>query len=291
MERDFSSARVNPLRWYGGANGNKISIDYEGKTYMLKFPPKASANPDMSYSNSCFSEYIACHIFQSLGIDAQETLLGRYGDKITVACRDLSVDGFELKEFALLKNTIIDSSENGYGTELEDVLNAIGEQQVIDPAQLEAFFWDMFVADALLGNFDRHNGNWGFLINQTSGQVKIAPVFDCGSCLYPQIQEDAMEWVLGNEEEIERRIYTFPTSALKQNGKKINYAQFLLSTELDGCIRALKKIGSRIDMEKIEGIIDGTPYISEIHKRFLKTMISKRKQEIIDKALERFEKP
>ena len=24
-------------------------------------------------------------------------------------------------------------------------------------------FWDMFIVDALIGNFDRHGGNWGFI--------------------------------------------------------------------------------------------------------------------------------
>ena len=24
-------------------------------------------------------------------------------------------------------------------------------------------FWDIYVVDALIGNFDRHGGNWGFL--------------------------------------------------------------------------------------------------------------------------------
>lgn len=37
---------------YAGANGSKISILYDGEQYMLKFPPQAIVNKDMSYSNS-----------------------------------------------------------------------------------------------------------------------------------------------------------------------------------------------------------------------------------------------
>ena len=63
---------------YAGANGNKISVIYEGEQYMLKFPAQARLNKDMSYSNSCFSEYLGCKIYESIGVPVQKTLLGTY---------------------------------------------------------------------------------------------------------------------------------------------------------------------------------------------------------------------
>ena len=145
----------------------------------------------------------------------------------------------------------------------------------------------MFIVDALLGNFDRHNGNWGFLVNYGTGEVKIAPIFDCGSCLYPQIEEKQMEYVLQDKKEIEKRIFVFPTSAIKVDEMKLNYFDFLNTTDNINCLKSLKDISNKIDMNKINSIIEGTPYISEIHKRFLKTMVRQRKEQIIDKSLER----
>ena len=78
MELNFTNSQINRYRMYGGNNGNKISIYFQGESYMLKFPPKPSKNPEMSYTNGCISEYAACHIFESLGIETQQTLLGRY---------------------------------------------------------------------------------------------------------------------------------------------------------------------------------------------------------------------
>ena len=49
---------------YAGANGKKISVLYDGEQYMLKFPSMAKKNPNISYSNSCFSEYLGCRIFE-----------------------------------------------------------------------------------------------------------------------------------------------------------------------------------------------------------------------------------
>ena len=156
---DFTNCPVNRFRAYGGANGNKINITYQGHSYMLKFPPKPSRNRDMSYSNGCISEYVACHIFEMLGFRTQETLLGNYTDsrgktKLVVACRDFTENGKRLIEFAHLKNTCIDSEQNGYGKELSSILEAIEEQSIYPSDELRQFFWDMFIADAFLGNFD-----------------------------------------------------------------------------------------------------------------------------------------
>lgn len=177
------------------------------------------------------------------------------------------------------------SKQNGYVTELTDILKTIKEQQIISVIVLEQHFWRMFVADAFLGNFDRHNGNWGFLVNNEKGDVKIVPIYDCGSCLYPQLEEDKMSYVMNKSSEIEERIFMFPTSAIKYNDKKINYYQFLMETKETECLNALKYIGERIDLNKINSIILDTPYISDIHKNFLKVFVKERKEQIIDAAL------
>ena len=47
----------------------------------------------------------------------------------------------------------------------------------------------MFAVDALIGNFDRHNGNGGVLVNENTDELKIAPIYDCGSCLFSQLTD------------------------------------------------------------------------------------------------------
>ena len=51
---------------YGGANENKLSIIYNDELYMLKSPMHALRNPNLSYTNSCTSEYLGCHILLCL---------------------------------------------------------------------------------------------------------------------------------------------------------------------------------------------------------------------------------
>ena len=275
---------------YAGANGSKIAVMYNGEQYMLKFPVSPSRNKEMSYTNGCVSEYLGSHIFALVGIPVQETLLGTYSkngrEKIVVACKDFTSPGIVIQDFASLKNTIIDSEPNGYGTELSDILNAIREQQVVDPVELENWFRDMFIVDALIGNWDRHNGNWGFLYDTVQDEMKLAPVYDCGSCLYPQADEAIMRATLDDPAEKNLRVFEIPLSGIKLNGKKINYFDFISSLELEGCNEALRRIVPRIHMEQIEKLVNETPFITDLQKQFYKTMLWERKTRILDYSLQ-----
>lgn len=285
---DFTNCEEN-LKTYNGANGSKLGIIFNGEDYLLKFPPKPTKKTDLSYSNSCFSECISCQILKTLGFKVQDTMLGTYKNKIVVACKDFVKPNWYLADFASFKNAIVDSRTNGVDTSIEEILDVIDNQEKfpIDNRELNNFFWKMFVADSLLGNFDRHNGNWGFLINNTTKECEIAPIYDCGSCLFPQADENMMKFVLANKDEIEKRVYTYPISALKLNNVKINPFDFLINTSDKNCIKALNEIQKKVDLEKINLVIDKTPYISDIHKTFVKTIIKERKERILDIAVQK----
>ena len=92
---DFTNCKKILGRAYNGANGKKIAVEYNGREYMLKFPPSGATKPtELSYTNSCISEHIASSIFNMVGIKAQETLLGTYEVsgkvKVVCACRDFT---------------------------------------------------------------------------------------------------------------------------------------------------------------------------------------------------------
>ena len=282
---DFTNCEKNNFKYYGGKNGGKICVIYNNENYMLKFPAINEGISEHGYSNSCISEYISCHILKTLDLEVQDTLLGKYiinnEEKIVVACKDFTSNGTILKQFAELKNSQIETSKNGYGTELSEVIETIENQNVYDSKKLSDFFWDMFIVDSLIGNFDRHNGNWGFLINEELKKIELAPIYDCASCLYPQLTDERIAEIIDDENEMEARVYIFPTSALKSDDKKINYFIFISGFENEDCNNALLRIFPKIDMEKIYKVIDETPYISEIRKRFYKKILKMRYEMIL----------
>ena len=196
--------------------------------------------------------------------------------KVVCGCRDFTAGGKILYAFCSIKNPVIDSETGGTGTEIEDVLETIDLQAFVDPVSLKAYFWDMFVVDAFLGNFDRHNGNWGFLVDPTTGKAEIAPAFDFGSCLLPQADDDIMRRIIDDKAERDARIYNFPASALKENGKKIGYVDFFRRHADNLLAPSLARIAPRIDLAVVSAVIDDVPYLSNLQRTFYKAYLTAR---------------
>ena len=141
----------------------------------------------------------------------------------------------------------------------------------------------------LIGNFDRHKDNFGYLVSPSTGTIKLAPVYDCGSCLYPSLASDGMLKVLSDREEIETRMYMFPKAALNMSDDikhetKASYYDMISSGYDKNCTKAFLKIYPRINMDKIHSIIDNAPYIPDSKKHFYNSMLNYRKELILDKA-------
>lgn len=290
---DFTNM-IHKNKTFNGASGNKLSIIYNDEQYMLKFAPPARKNKNLSYTNGTVSEYIGSNIYKIIGIPVQETILGEYyvkgKKKIVVACKDFTKPGIIIQDFASLKNTMVASDSNGYGTDLNSIIDTIESQKVIDQIELKKRFWDMFIVDALIGNMDRHNGNWGFLYNTLTDEVDLAPVYDCGSCLCPQADTAIMEKVLSDEKELRIRVYEFPNSAIINNGKKMNYFDYISSNVNDDCTKALFRIYPKIDINKIYELIDNIDCITKLEKDFYKTLIRERKERILEYSIKSINK-
>ena len=104
------------------------------------------------------------------------------------ACKDFTNSNTRLIEFEKLENASLDSE--GEKKDLSDIKHIIDLNTYnIDKETFKKFFWDMFIVDALIGNTDRHNGNWGFLVNTEMNEIKFSPIYDCGSCLNPMLED------------------------------------------------------------------------------------------------------
>ncbi|MBO6194632.1 MAG: HipA domain-containing protein [Clostridiales bacterium] len=284
---DFSSCpRVT--KPYGGTD-RKFGVLYNGDTYMLKFAQSHAKKGDSSTShiNNVVSEYISSHIAQSVGIDAHSTLLGTYKDEIVVACKDFRKVGDENIEFEELMLAKFDKDEIKRFAKLSQIYDIYNDSSLIPvplrKAAIDAY-WDIFVIDALVGNFDRHIGNWGFLVNQNV--LRIAPAYDFGSTLLPTLSDEGVCDPSKTEgKNLLERCFVFPSPKMyitKEKTGKVGYYDMLASGYDINCSEALLRIAPRIDLKKIDSIIDNTPYITDVRKEFYKRYIKARKSYIID---------
>lgn len=291
---DFSQCKENPKKSFLGASSPKKCLIYNGEQYMVKFPSTTDPmRTALSYANGCLSEYLGCHIFEIAQIPVQKTLLGMYKttngkNKLVVACKDLEKPGTTLIPFAGLKNQMINSPTNGFNTDLKELEEVFEKQTLFDRNTISSFFWNMFIVDALIGNFDRHNGNWGYLYNSLEDFVSLAPVYDCASSLFPQADEKTIDSVLENKEEMERRIFVFPNSAIKLNNKKISYYEYINSFVNKDCNAALLRIYPYLDTDKIDALFDSLEGLVNAKQiNFYKVMVRARKKKILTPAYEK----
>ena len=288
---DFTTYKLSG-RSYAGNAGAKRGIIYDGSNWLLKFPKstKGFRNAEISYTTSPLSEYLGSKIYETLGIDVHTTLLGTYNNKIVVACKDFRKPGEDLTEFRAIKNDYIEgleehdgSSSDGSDTHLNSIITVMNENETFKAMpELKKRFWDMFVVDALIGNNDRNNGNWGILVDSFSHKRRIAPVYDNGAAFSGKLSDNQIEKILSDNQRFVQSIYDSRTCCfLDDDDRQINPLKFIMEGKNRDCNTALKRINPRINLDRIMQIIDELP-----SKYKGLTVISDSQREFYKKTLE-----
>ena len=288
---DFSNA-IEIAPEYTGSEKKKTMI-LDNKKYLVKFPdPNRSSKLEISYINNVFSEYIGSKIFKLCGFKTQNVILGTYNkagkEKIVCGCEDFTNSETKLVEFEKFENASIEP--NPYKRELKDIFHIV-ESGVynVDLKDLKEKFWDMFIIDCLIGNEDRHNGNWGFLKNIKNEKLVFAPIYDCGSCLFSVYTDERMRECLEKNSKMQDCIKN-TSSAIRDNGAKIKYFEFITNLENEDCNNALNRMYDKIHINNIFELIDEIDVISNIRKEFYKKVIEGKYKEILTVAYRRLNK-
>lgn len=280
---DFSKYSKN-VKFYGGANGLKNGISINNEDYLLKTIPLF--DNDLTRYDA-FSEYVSSHIFELLGIDVQKTLFGvnnlNGNLEYAVACKDFVPENCNLVEFNKVENSLIFSTKKH--TPLEQTLYLFEHLDFIDPTIVKDRFWTQFAVDAFIGNWDRHDGNWGFIIpRKESNEIVLAPIFDNGSSLFSRISDKDLNKVIlqGSILDISSKV----SSSLTDNlGKMLNYVDFISTTNHKECIDKIEWLVDSIDLNKVDDIIYSVDEIPEIRKDFISEMLGVKKELILKDCL------
>ena len=263
-------------RYYSGAERKKSILIIE-KPYLVKF--QKNSREGLRFNH--VSEYLGSHIFALLGIETQETFLGTYKGENVVVIQDFLGEDEVFVPFNGVGDSSLEQDKEKYQYSYEDIIEMLQDNvKLTDAPQTIDLFWDMFIIDALIANFDRHGSNWGFI--KKDNKYRLSPIFDNGSSLFPQLNADEkIEAVLENQEEIDMRIYKFPTSQVKYKGKKSSYYEIISSLAFEECNNALVRIVERINLDKINKLIDSVENISKKRKEFYKTILEQRYEKIL----------
>ena len=270
---------------YGG-HGTKTAVLYNGKRYLMKIPEPVREISDLDLSLHSVSEYISCHIAQSMGLNCQNTILGEWTDNDghkydCCLCEDFTYGtDYKLAEVKAMCYKYGDMTQ-AERTALEEmptferIENFYKRAENIDEKEALREFGRIFVLDSFVGNTDRHTGNYGFLQNLATGEIKPSPIYDCGSSLFPtksdqEILTKPLGYLSGSADSVIRQ---------PSNEKlRINYKAFLFEDNLPWYVRdAVLELVPRINLGQIRNCVDSAvPYISQQRAEILYNVLESR---------------
>jgi len=286
---DFNRGMQKTALYGGSDKKRKIVFTYPDnttRTFMVKFPDPRKNNRQ-SYCSNQYSEDIGCRIFKSCGFDTQTTFLGNLANdkgeqRIVVGCEDFTTDGSILCTIkdVNINNTEIDGDNQD---ELTNIIKTINESNIIPgylKPKIQERFWDMCIIDALIGNTDRHLGNWGLL--EQNDEISFAPIYDCGSSLAAYQTDTELQKALsklGTVKGTEKRI----TSRFMHNNKKVVYLDLLKNPpeEFKTAVEnAILRVTPQINIDNIVNIINDTEKMSDVRKQYLRESVQTRYDDI-----------
>lgn len=288
---DFDKGVEKPNTYRGSEKKTKLM--YNDELYMIKYPDPIREGTRLegllSYKNNHFSEFIGSSIFAACGFKAQEVYLGYLTNaatqkkKLVVGCKDFTQDGSTLYEIAQLSNQAM-IEHKWTGTSIENIPLIVEASTLnISPKEVTSSFWEMFVVDALIGNADRHFGNWGLM--EKGNDVFFAPIYDCCSSLGALLFDHQMEEIIKNPGVFKNKEYNI-ASCYYMDTERIRYHEIFKNPPLP-LAQAIKRILPRIDMDKITKIINDTPVMSDSRKQYLNKSLELRYTQILRPSLKK----
>ncbi|MDO4803729.1 MAG: HipA protein [Lachnospiraceae bacterium] len=132
----------------------------DGRIYLYKRGSEGAANSGMEP----YSEAFSSQLLTALGFPHVDYDVMKYHKKLTSKCRIFTSEDRGYVNFA------------AYTGKRTDVIEKI---DIFKKLGLEDRFREMIIADALMLNTDRHEGNFGFLVDNSNGEIiTAAPLFD-----------------------------------------------------------------------------------------------------------------
>lgn len=270
-------------RAYGGLACRKLGLQKDGEYYLLKFPNKVKGmrNINISYANDVYSEYIASKVISHY-LPTHEVQLGVRDGKVCALCKDFCGNTGRLYQYSELKTTMSrevlrpnGDISDGNDPDIEAVEITLHENSLFRQVHdVETRFWTMFIVDAVNGNPDRNNGNWGVLVD--NGHVTFAPIYDNGNSLNSKYSDDQLAECLADSSRFKALAYSGFRCFFTEDEMKINPFHYLESGVNTRAVEVLRDMDLDFDVSSIINSLE----ISDVRKEFYEKMYKIRYTEL-----------
>lgn len=220
---------------YDGA-AEKFGITVGHENYIVKFSSSGLAS-------ELYSEHVGSRFIRNLGIPCHETALGYYGERMVVILKDFISGGYALRTFkhAIQSGGDLELVYSSYTIPtIVSLINNSANMSYPAKKAITDRFWAMLVCDAILGNDDRHWGNWGYLVGADG--YHPAPIYDNARCLYYDIGGGVEDYLRDPFSFLESRARMHPSSQLRSansDSKRLNYHALFGDPRVRACASVL----------------------------------------------------
>lgn len=262
---DFSDCKLSDRNLqYAGRAGEKRGIKFNNENWFLKFPKNVlgmKKTGTLSYVTSPLSEYIGSHIYQILGYDVHDTILGICFDgkryKVVCACKDFIKNSKNemLIPYTALRNdtneVIMNRNDNNIvsASNLNEIIFQLDNNTVLSKLpEAKERFWDVVVIDYLINNNDRNEDNWGVIKNLKDNSYKLSPIYDCGNSFYSKTDDNRITLIMSDEKRLNDSSINCITAYEDDEGNNIHFLDLLNGNYIDllySIIRVLNVLGSK----------------------------------------------
>ncbi|PWK08434.1 HipA domain-containing protein [Tumebacillus permanentifrigoris] len=245
-------------------------------------------DPIKPHTGEAWSEKIASEIGKSIGIRTHDVEIA-YVDEVycSLCWRFLDPQVEILEEGA----DLIDPFDRTYdrkklrGEEVNYNMNLL--YRVFTELGMLHHLFDMIVFDALVGNTDRHQDNFGIITHLETAQIVFAPLYDNASCLGRELLIPDVQEKMTNPTSFEAYISRSPslirTGTAKRGTKHFNLLESILEGSFSKEMRIAMDKVEFLASREIEQIVHSVPseVMHDEYKRFVIRLLTTRRDRLL----------
>lgn len=277
---DFSDWTIEKLPVSGIREKLWLSNPVTGEIGLFKFPRT-------KYTGDYWAEKLAYELGMLASIEIANTELGIFKGRKGSFSYNILDDGEYLLEGHVIIGDILEFSTS---TEIYEQLGRSYSVQLLEEVLAERFmlFLKVLVFDCLIGNTDRHHGNWGFIADDGGNWLRLAPLYDNGSSLCYLERPERIALMEKDQMMMDAALYTKAKSQIGLNDIRpadhFSIFAYLCDKYCRSMIPIMDNIKLGITDEKISGLLERfhDDTISKRMKEFIIQYLSKRRNRMLD---------
>ena len=183
----------NVSNWINRNEGKGYSESYwvlnpmNMEKFLLKFPQTPN-------TGGHWVEKIVSELGSDLGLNMPEIDLVEYNDRKGCISHFFLGENQVLKEGKEILDVCITKDKNREKYTIENIIDTLKKYK------LENEFIEMLLFDAFVGQQDRHEQNWGIIINNdVNGVISFSPIYDNSSALTRELPMSKVKQMLSDD--------------------------------------------------------------------------------------------